>query len=50
MSGGQAAEVGSGVLSFLEELGTTDVNRNISKQSTIAMWTSVLFVCSRVRI
>ena len=31
VSGGQAAEVGSGVLSLLEELGTTDVNRNISR-------------------
>ena len=31
VSGGQAAEVGSGVLSLLEELGTTEVNRNISR-------------------
>ena len=29
VSGGQAAEVGSGVLSLMEELGTTD--RNISR-------------------
>ena len=49
VSGGQAAEVGSGVLSLLEELGTTDVNRNIYLgQSTIAMWARVSSVCSNL--
>ena len=31
VSGGQAAEVGSGVLSLMEELGNTDVGKNISR-------------------
>ena len=35
VSGGQAAEVGSSVLSLMEELGTTDVNRNIDIQARV---------------